>query len=1027
MGLTEISLRRPVAMCSLIIGLTILGITAYRTMPLEFFPKLDLPYMTVIVPYPGSTPEDIEIDIAKRVEDAVSSVDGLKHIVSVSMDNMCQVLLEFNTGVDVDVAANDVREKLDLIVNDLPSGADRPYVLKFDINAVPVVTLALTGELSREDLFDYADNYLRDRLTAIPGVAEVQLVGGEQREVQVQLDRDKLSAAGLTSLQVVEAIQKGVLAVPAGRIRDAGSEYNVRFDAEYRQVKDLGDLVIRGEQGARVHLRDVARVVMTTGEARQIADLDGKPAIAVRLIKKADANAVEVVNQTRRTVESLRNELPGGMRLEWVEDYGSFVQAAVDSATWNVYAAIALTALILFLFLYNIRSTLIVAVTMPLTVLIGLFFISLAGFSLNMSTLLAISLSTGILVTNSIVVLESIVSRLNELGDPREAARLGARDVGVAVLASAGTNIVVLFPIATMRAQVGQFFAPFAWTMLILTAVSLFISFTLTPILCSRWLRVNRSGLLALLDRAWNGALGGLAGVLVRFLRFLEHNRVVSGALMALVIALFVHSLKVGGDVGFAFFPKADRGVVFIKLEYPTRYDLETTRQRVEAIKQKLADIPGRIHTLTTIGKVEGVIGMSNEGVNLAQILVTFPQRTERELTIEDYKAMVQDRLAGYAEAVVTVTQPATIGGQASDVEVDISGEDRERLETLAVALQRALQAHPGFRSPDTTVRVGKPEIRIRPDRVTLSDLNLPAYAMGLTLRANLEGITAGVYKERGRNYDIVVKLDEREGRGQVGSFQFPGMPGQGLTLEGLGTVEDRVSPVWIIRKDKIRISKLYANLDPKYPLGTAVEEIRRIMRDEIGLPMGYHLGFPGQYEILEESNQAFAEAGFIAVVLVYLTLAAILESFFLPVLIMLTLPLGLIGVVWALWLAGEAFSMMALLGLVMLIGIVVNNAILIMDSARVYREKGATPHEAMLRATTDQFRPIVMITLAAVLGMIPVAFDRGIGAEVRVAIGIVSIGGVLVSAALTLVVIPMVYDFFTRNRRKGDTSITTG
>ncbi|HOV61981.1 MAG TPA: efflux RND transporter permease subunit [Candidatus Hydrogenedentes bacterium] len=1019
MGLTELSLRRPVAMCSLIIGLTILGVNAYRTMPLEFFPKLDLPYLTVIVPYPGATPNDIEIDIAKRVEDAVSSVDGLKHIVSVSMDNMCQVLLEFNTGVDVDVAANDVREKLDLIVNDLPSGADRPYVLKFDVNALPVVTMALTGDLSREDLFDYADNELKDRLTAIPGVAEVQLIGGAEREVHVLLDRDKLAATGLTSLQVVEAIQKGVLAVPAGRIRDAGSEYNVRFDAESQHLDDLGDLVIRTDQGARVYLRDVARVEMTTAEFRQIAELDGKPAISIRLVKKADANAVDVVNRTRAAVEQLRRELPGGTRLEWVEDYGSFVQASVDSATANVYAAVALTALILFLFLYNIRSTFIVAVTMPLTVLIGLFFIAMAGFSLNTSTLLAISLSTGILVTNSIVVLESIVSRLNELGDPREAARLGAKDVGVAVLASAGTNVVVLFPIATMGAQVGQFFAPFAWTMVILTVVSLFISFTLTPILSARFLRVNRSGLLALLDRGWNGMLGRLAGVLVRFLRFLEHNRLVSASLMVLVVALFTHALKLGKDVGFTFFPEADRGVVFIKLEYPTRYSLENTRQRVAEVLEKLSDVPDRIHTLTTIGKVEGVIGMSNEGVNLAQILVTFPQRTEREKTLEDYIAMVKARLEGYADAIVTVTKPATIGGQASDVEVDISGDDLQRLESLALALQQSLRARPEFRSPDTSVRIGKPEIRVRPDRVTLSDLNLPAYALGFTLRGNLEGIKAAVYKEQGRNYDIVVKMEDREGLDQVGSFPFPGMPGQGLTLEGLGNVEDRMSPVRIIRKDKTRISKLFCNLDPKYPLGTAVEEIRRIMTEDIGMPVGYRLGFPGRYEIMEESNAAFANAGLIAVVLVYLTLAAILESFFLPWLIMLTLPLGLIGVIWALWLAGEAFSLMALLGLVMLIGIVVNNAILIMESARAYRERGGAPHEAMLHATADQFRPIVMITLAAVLGMVPVAFDRGIGAEVRVAIGIISIGGVMVSAVLTLLVIPMVYDFFTRDRKR--------
>ncbi len=1023
MFLSNASIRRPVAMSALLIALAILGFNAYRTIRLEFMPKVDFPYITVLTVYPGGSPSDIEVDIAKRVEDAVVSIDGVKHVNSVAMENVCQTLIEFQMGVDVDVAANDVRSKLDLILVDLPEGCEKPKVLKFDINALPVVTLALSGDAPVDELFDFADNLLRDRLATLPGVATVELVGGAKREVHVTLDRDKLAARGLTSMSVVEAVQKGVKTVPSGRVRERGMEYSVKFDAEYEDLAALGGLEVANENGVRTYLRDVAEVGMTTEELRQTADIDGKPAIIVKVVKKADANAVEVVNGVRGALDRLRTGLPGGMRLDWVEDDGTFIQASVDSATSNIIQGVLLTALILFLFLYNVRSTIIVAITMPLTIVIGLFFMKAVGYSLNMPTLMSIGLSVGILVTNSIVVLESILTRLQETGDPVKASRLGAGEVGIAVLASAGTNVVVLFPIIIMKSMVGFFFAPFALSMVIMTVASLFISFTLTPILCAKLLKPvpeGAGGLLALMDRLWNGALDAVTEGFIRLLRFFEKNRLAALAFMAFCVFMLWHSLGLAAGLGFAFFPDSDRGKVSVKLEYPTSYDLERTTARVEEVKQRLAGLPGLKHMVTTIGKVEGVLGQASEGVYLAQVTLVFPQRTERAEKGDELVEAARRNMQGYADAIVTVSTPSTVGGQSAKIEVEIAGEDLALLDGLALRLEKTLRGRSGFDDVDTSVRIGKPELRVTPKREVLSDLGMPAVGVGMALRANLEGLTSAVYKKEGRNYDIVVKLAEKEGKEQVGQFLLPGPPGSPLLLSTVGEVAERLAPIQVLRKDKMRISKVFVNNSPDKPLGEAVDDIKELFATEIPLPAGYVLFFPGEYEVMQEGNAAFAEAGLIAIILVYLTLAAILESFFRPFIILLTLPLGFVGVVWALWAAGLAINMMVMLGIVMLIGIVVNNAILIMDSVEQYRGKGMSSHDAMITACRDQFRPIVMITAAAILGMLPLAMDQGIGSEPRVPLGVASVGGIAISAVLTLLVIPIVYDFFTRRKKHG-------
>ena len=1022
MFLSDASVRRPIAMGCLIIALALLGFNSYRKLGLELMPKLDLPFITIVTVYPGASPSEIETDVAKRIEDAVVSIDGLKHVSSACMENVCQTLLEFQLEVDVDIAATDVREKLDLIRADLPADVEDPKIQKFDINAAPIVTLALTGEVPLDELYDYADNTLRDRISVISGVADVNLIGGAEREVHVLLDRDKLAARGLSSIQVVQSIQQEVGTIPSGRIREQGLEYSVKFDADYSRVETLGELEIAGSQGQRCLIRDVGRVEMLTEELRQAANLDGRPCIAIKVVKKADANAVTVSDKVRAAMDKLNEILPGGMELVWVRDDGRFIKETNASAWINVFQGILLTAAILFLFLYNIRSLIVIGITMPLTIVIGLFFMDLAGFTLNTSTLIAIGMSVGILVTNSIVVLESIVKRLDETGDPKQAARLGAGEAFIAVLASAGTNIVVLFPLAMMGSMVGLFIKPLALTMFIMTVVSLFISFTLTPLLCSLLLKAKEEhsrSLLALLERGWNRGFNGVVEGYRRMLQFNERHRSVAILVMLAILVLFIYSLSLAGRLGSSMVADTDMGQLFVKLEYPTRYDLKHTMERVAEAEKRLSDLPELQHILSTIGKVEGVIGQSSEGVYLAQILLKFSERTERDLTIDELQADVRSRLADYPGAIITVALPDVIGGQASDVEMEIAGQSLNTLDRIALRSEALADEIPGVEETDTSVRIGKPELRIYPRRPVLADLRLPATQLGMALRANLEGMEAGTFKKDARNYDIVVKLLEEPGRSQVDRFQFPGVEGHPLVLGNLGQVREARAPVQITRKDKQRISKLFANLAPDLPLGTAVDQITEVVERKANMPPGYDLFFAGIYEAMAEGNEALGEAGLIAIILVILTLAAILESFKQPVLILVTLPLALIGVIGALYLAGLPLGTFEIMGVVMMIGIVVNNAILIMDQCNVHVAEGIPRHKAMISAACERFRPIVMITMAAVLGMMPLAFGRGIGAEMRNGVGLASVGGILVSGILTLIVMPILYDLFTRRQRK--------
>jgi len=1024
MFLATASTKRPIAMSCLLIALIGLGLNSYRKLSIENMPAVDIPYVAVVTTWVGASPEDVEKDVSKVIEDAVSGIDGLKHIESSSMENVSQVVLEFTLGVNVDIAAQDVREKLDGILSELPAEADRPAIQKININASPIASIFLAGDAPLDDLYDYADNVIADRFATVPGVGEVQVIGGNEREVWVELDRDRLAAAGLTSADAVAALQGGVLSLPGGRIRERGHEYSVRFDAEYREVADIADLEVASRDGARRKLADLGSVRLASEEIRQRAILDGKPGVVLKIIKKAEGNVVEIARETRKRFEEIQRNLPGGMDLTWVSDESTNIRESVNSALSAVTGAIILCALVLFVFLVNLRTTIVVAITMPVTILISLFFMQLADQTLNMPTLLALGLSTGVLVSNSIVVLENIVEKFEAMDDHWEAACIGTSEVAVAVLASAGTNVIVMFPISMMTSLAGRMLAPFAITVLIVNAMSIFISFTLTPILCALMLEPasrRRDNMLTRFSRRWDAGFQRLGGSFTRLLRRIAARKRYNLPVVLGFVFLFLFTMKSGGrSLGFSFFETADEARIFIRIELPPYYELNQTLDRIDRIQARLQEYSDLVHVLTVAGKAESMSGQASEGVYMGQIELFFKPKTERDWTIQDRLSDIRTRLADETDCLISASVPGLMGGQSFQIEQDLSGDDLDILEAAALGIQTAVRNIPGVDQIQTTVRDSKPEIRIVPKRTLLSDLGLSSARLAAIVRGNIEGIEAASYKRGDRTYDIRVKLAEAEGKEQVRQFMLPGAEGRTIPLETVADVVDDRASIQIYRVDKRRTVKILGDIREGATMSGIGTEIRRTLDEQRLVPPGCTFKSAGMSEMLGEVVADFGEAIVLATFLTLLTLAAILESWSRPGLVLLTLPMGLIGVVGALAVGQFAITIFVLLGTLMLIGVVVNPAILIVDKMAQHMREGVCRRDAMLTAMAEQFRPVLMVVLASGLGMLPMAISRGIGSENRAGIGTASVAGVLVAGVLTLIVLPLIYMLFTGKPKSG-------
>ena len=1020
MILSDFSIRRPVAMMAFILVLILGGLNAFTKLGMDMLPQIDIPFITITTVYPGASPTEIEVDIAKKIEDAVSNVDGIKHLQSSCMANMCQTVIEFDLDMDVDVVATDVREKIDMIIDDLPPEVEAPKILKFDIQAKPIVTLLLTGDRNVDDLFDFADEYLADRLSVIKGVADVQVTGGEKVEVHIELDRAKLTASGLNGADVMLALSENNVKMPSGTLKEGTREYSVTFDAEFNSLEEIELFEIMTRDGKRIRIMDIATVSMRSKEARTLAYYKGTPAVNIQVIKKGDANAVRVVERISSVLEEIRGDgtLEGGMELVWFRDDGEFIKSNARDALGSILIGIALTSMILFMFLHEIRATIIIGLTMPTSIIVTFLVMSFLGYTLNNMTLLALGTSIGVLVSNSIVVMESIMKKIGAGQGVEEAAAEGTGAVAIPVFASATTNLVVFIPVAMMPSILGRYFAPFAITMTVSTIASLFISYTLTPMLASKLLKKDMPKHwlpIRIYTRIWNVIYTAVRGGYTRSIRWCAKKPwAVVLAIAILMITVFIY---VAPRVGFAFFPDNDKGEFALSLEFPTDYNLTATKERVSEISNRLRAMPEVIATSTIIGKVKGMFGQASEGVYLAEITVKTTAKNERDLKINDILDMLREELKNDINCIATLAVPSIAGGSESDIQLEISGQELTILNDLAIKITRQMKQKGLFVDINNTVRPGKPEIRVVPKRRIVQDMNLSTRMLGNVLRGNLEGIEVGTYKSGDRSYDIRVELQEEEGQDRVREFTLMSQDGKPLNIETIADVKKNSIPVQIARAEKRRVVKIMANPATGVALGTALDELKVMVQPQ--LPAGYKMRYLGPGEVMAEAQRDFLGALITATILIYLLIAAILESWVQPLIIMLTLPMGLVGMFVGLYLAGEPLSVMGFLGAMMLIGIVVNDAILIIEYVIQLRKEGMSPKEAMLQATEEKFRPVIMTSIAAILGIVPLAFGTGLGAEGRASTGITVIGGLMLSTILTLYMIPLIYIQFVREKKR--------
>lgn len=1017
MFLASISIKRPILVSMGLLVFLIFGILAFFTLNLNLMPDVEFGFVTVQTIYPGGGPKEIETQITKKIEDAVATISGIDNLSSYSMESVSIVILRFELDKDPDIANQEVKDKINAILNDLPRDAEIPIVEKFDIGAFPIMDLILTGNIPMTELFDIADKRLKDRLSQVEDVARVNIVGGEEREIRVELDNRIVFQNEISLQQISQILAAHNMDLPGGRFQQQTQEYSVRMKGEFDDIQTIEELEIPTAFGIK-KLGQIADIKDASADVRErtiffdnATKIKSENVILMSVIKSADGNTVNLAKGIQRELPSIERELPPGVNLSIINDSSVFIESSVNDTLGNIILGIIFTGVVLFFFLHDLRATIIVALAMPFSIISSFLLIQISGFTLNMMTLMGLSTAVGILVANSVVVLENIF-RYKRMGKNRkEAADKGTAEIAVAVIASTFTNIVVFLPIATMTSIAGRFFREFALTVTFATIFSLIVSFTLTPMLASLILpekekkkRFISKKLDAMFD-AWERAYKGL-------LKMILANKLRSGLVVLISILLFISSFPVASRVGFEFIPMLDEGNILIEVELPEGYRLEETALLIDKIENRIQRYTEVKHIMTTLGS----LGEMDIGTNTARINIKLEDAELRELSSNEVaNAFIQD-LSAIPNAKLRVAAISSMGRGGAPIEFYILGQDVDQLEIYKDEIINRIKDTEGFINLTTSSRAGKPEITLIPDRKKISDAGLTIADLALTLRSAIEGVVATRYKEAGNEYDIrvVFKDESVDTPEEVGNITVVSRFGT-YRLSQLADIQFTEGLSNILHTDKYKSIQVTGYTAFGVPTGDVVARIRENLMD-LELPSGYRIDWSGEAEMIAETSVDMLRTFIIAFLLTYMLLAAILESLGQPLIILATVPMALIGVFLALFITAKTMNVISMMAIVMLLGIVVNNAILMLDYTNKLRRKGMDTRSALIEACPTKFKPILMATIAIILGMLPLALGIGAsGAEIRQPMGIVSIGGLIVSSLLTLIVIPSVLNLMTR------------
>jgi hydrophobic/amphiphilic exporter-1 (mainly G- bacteria), HAE1 family len=1056
MWITDSAIRRPLTIMMLVLGLMILGFQSMQKMPVDLMPKVDIPYVSIITVYRGAGPNELETLISKKIEEQVASINKVKNVTSNSQEGVSVVVVEFQIGVSLDTAASDIRDRLDRIKGDLPDDADDPILYKLDLNAQPIMYLGMSGKRTPAEIKKLADDVVKDRLGKVDGVASVSVTGGDTRELFVKVDQERLKANSVNIMEITQAIAQANLNIPAGSIKQGKKEYTVRIVGEFTDPQELQDMRIKRSNPqipGVVELKDLATVLDTSAERSQFTRLDRKDSVGLVIQKQADANTVQVAEGSKKEIEKLKKELPPDVVISISRDNSLFIKDSLNDVTKNLYEAAILATLVVFLFLHVFRATFIILLAIPTSILATFLPIYFFGFSLNSITLMGLALCVGILVDDSIVVLENIFRHLSLGESPRDAALKGRMEIGGAAIAITMTDVVVYLPIAFMGGIVGMFFRQFGITVATATLFSLFMSFTLTPMLASRWLKASDAHIVEEAEKAGTGGDDGprKRGLLAAFFRMFDRNYAkldhgyrdfLKWALKHkwLVFAagniILILSLGVMKYMNFEFMPAQDQGQFDVTIEMPIGTNVDETNRVASLVEERIMDkkkYPEVDSVFTTVGSgAQSVMGTSSTGPQYASIMVRMVDKDKRKRTVWQMMSDLGKDVADIPGPQIRMDAGGMGGSGRPPVQVEMTGLDTQQVLGVAERIEKVVRNTKGTRDVQMSWKVGKPEIQVTVDRVKAAQFGLPLAQIAMTLRNSIEGDTTSKYREKGDEYDIRIRLDEsnRKSTSDVENIIMGGAMGNNILLKDVANVKLAEGPTKLDRKNRQRLITVEAQLAPGYAMGNVNTilkgKIAEIIRTK---PEGVNVFFGGEAEEMRDAFTNMVSALLLAVVLVYMLMCALFESMLYPFIIMFALPQALIGALWALFLSNKSLSMVSMIGMIMLVGLVTKNAILLVDFTNTLRKRGMKRDEALIEAGPVRLRPILMTTLTVILGNLPIAMGLGKGSEFRSPMSVAVIGGLLVSTLLTLVVIPCTYsivdDITKKFTKKKDDSFT--
>jgi HAE1 family hydrophobic/amphiphilic exporter-1 len=1023
--LAELCVRRPVFASVLILSLVVVGAFAFGQLGIDRLPQVDFPTVTVTTRLPGAAPEQVESEVTDKVEEAVNTISGIDQLNSNSAEGISQVIVTFRLEKSADVAAQEVRDRINRILPQLPRTILQPTIEKQDPDAAPILTIAVTAKKPIRDVTEYTDKVLRRRLESADGVGQVLVLGGRKRQINVWVDATRLRAYNLTVNDVSRTLQAQNADIPGGRIDEGAQSITMRTRGRVERPEEFGDLVLRQVDGHPVQVKDVARVDDGVAEATTLASINGDPTVLLQVRKQSGTNTVEVVNNVKERLRDVHQALPPGYELRIVRDGAEFIEASIRSVEEHLIVGSLLAAFVVLVFLGNLRSTIIAAIAIPTSIIATFALLWYMNFTLNMLTMLALTLSVGIVIDDAIVVLENIYRFIEEKGmPPIRAAVEGTREIGLAVLATTLSLVAIFAPVGFMSGMVGRFMRSFGLTMAFAVMVSLLVSFTLTPTMSGRWLKVKprtEDEEHHIHDSKHSKIFGPLDRIYTRMLEWSMAHR---GMVAALAVVVLLSSVPMFRIVNVNFTPQDDQSEFDVSLRAPEGTSLEATEVTANRVASAIRQVPEVVYTMITVA------GDSAGTLNTASIYVRLKPIDERDRDQFAIMDLVRNDILPKAAphgVKATLQAPGIAGGGGGggqggqgDVTFVLQGPDLRTLEKASNTLAEKARSIPGLVDVDTSLRVGKPEMSVRLDRPKAADLGVQVSDAADALRLLVGGDSVTTYNEAGEQYEVLLRADEQD-RGSkeaIARLTVPSSRLGAVPLENIASFVHGEAPADIRRLNRQRQVTIGANMLPGTSQSAAQQQIAAEAA-QLGLGSEYQTGFAGRSRELNRTATAFLQALALSLIFMYLVLAAQFESWLHPVTILLSLPLTLPFALLSIVIFGQSLNIFSALGMLVLFGVVKKNSILQIDHANQLKEDGFDTHSAIVQACRDRLRPILMTTLAFVAGMIPLVLTSGVGSATNHAIGFVVIGGQTLVLLLTLLVTPVTYSLFEDAREK--------